>query len=40
MPQKDMINMLNRLLSKYKINFFDENPSKLSQKITIKISRY
>ena len=39
-PQKDMINMLNRLLSKYKINFFDENPSKFSQKITIKISRY
>ena len=39
-PQKDMINMLNRLLSKYKVNFFDEDPSKFSQKITTKISRY
>ena len=39
-PPEDMINMLKRLLSKYKVNFFDEDPSKFSQKITTKISRY
>ena len=31
-PPKDMINMINRLLSKYKIIFFDEDPSKFLKK--------
>ena len=38
MSQKDIFNMFNKLLSKYKVNFFDEDPSKFSQKITAKIS--
>ena len=31
-PPKDMINMLKRLLSKYKVNFFDEDPSNFLKK--------
>ena len=38
MCQKDIVNIFNKLLSKYKVNFFDEDPSKFSQKITTKIS--
>ena len=30
LPSKHMINILNRLLSKYKANFLDEDPSKFS----------
>ena len=37
---KDMINLLNRILFKYKVNFLDEDSSKFSKKITTKISRY
>ena len=36
MSQKDIVNMFNKLLSKYKVNFFDEDPSKLPQKIITK----
>ena len=38
--QKEMILTLKKLLSKYNINFFDEDPSKFSQNIIYTISGY